>query len=59
MDLLNRPAPKEFFTKRFHVAIQGLLAEQYEAVLPLLGYYQFMEKYFTPGYLSEIVAARG
>ncbi len=37
---------------------QGLLAEQYKAVLPLLGYYQFMDKYFTPGYLLDIMAAR-
>ncbi|MBR6401521.1 MAG: carboxylesterase/lipase family protein [Firmicutes bacterium] len=35
-----------------------LLAEQYKAVLPLVGYYQFMDKYFTPRYLLEIVAAR-
>ena len=38
---------------------QGLLADQYKAVLPLLGYYQFMEKYFTPAYMTEIIAARG
>ena len=37
---------------------QGLLADQYKAVLPLVGYYQFMDKYFTPGYLLDIVAAR-
>ena len=37
---------------------QGLLAEQYKAVLPLIGYYQFMDKYFTPGYIYDIVAAR-
>ena len=37
---------------------KGLLAEQYKAVLPLLGYYQFMDKYFTPKYLLDIVAAR-
>jgi len=37
---------------------QGLLADQYKAVLPLLGYYQFMDKFFTPGYLLDIVAAR-
>ena len=37
---------------------QGLLTEQYKAVLPLVDYYQFMDKYFTPGYLMEIVAAR-
>ena len=37
---------------------RGLLAEQYKAVLPLLGYYQFMDKYFTPHYLLDIVSAR-
>ena len=37
---------------------QGLLADQYKAVLPLLGYYQFMDKFFTPCYLLDIVAAR-
>ena len=37
---------------------KGLLADQYKAVLPLLGYYQFMDKYFTPKYLLDIVAAR-
>ena len=35
-----------------------LLADQYKAVLPLVGYYQFMDKFFTPGYLLDIVAAR-
>ena len=39
--------------------VHGLLAEQYKAVLPLVGYYQFMDKYFTPGYLLDIVAERG
>ncbi len=38
---------------------QGLLADQYKAVLPLIGYYQFMDKYFTPGYMLDIIAARG
>ena len=38
---------------------QGLLARQYKAVTPLVGYYQFMDKYFTPHYLLDIVAARG
>ncbi len=38
---------------------QNLLTDQYKAVLPLLGYYQFMDKYFTPHYLSDIVAERG
>ena len=37
---------------------KGLLASQYKAVLPLLGYYQFMDKFFTPGYLLDIMAAR-
>ena len=37
---------------------QGLLADQYKAVLPLIGYYQFIDKYFTPGYILDIVAAR-
>ena len=37
---------------------KGLLADQYKAVLHLTGYYQFMDKYFTPGYLLDIVAAR-
>ena len=37
---------------------KDLLASQYKAVLPLLGYYQFMDKFFTPGYLTDIVAAR-
>ena len=37
---------------------KGLLAEQYKAALPLVGYYQFMDKFFTPHYLLDIVAAR-
>ncbi len=37
---------------------QCLLADQYKAVLPLLGYYQFMDKFFTPHYLLDIIAAR-
>jgi para-nitrobenzyl esterase len=37
---------------------QGLLTEQYKALLPLLGYYQFMDKFFTPHYLLDIMAAR-
>ena len=37
---------------------KDLLADQYKAVLPLLGYYQFMDKYFTPCYLADIIAAR-
>ena len=35
-----------------------LLAEQYKAVLPLVGYYQFIDYYFTPHYLLDVVAAR-
>ena len=35
-----------------------LLADQYKAVLPLLNYYQFMDKYFTPTYMFDILAAR-
>ncbi|MBR1634303.1 MAG: carboxylesterase/lipase family protein [Lachnospiraceae bacterium] len=38
---------------------QGLLADQYKAVLPLVNYYQFMDNYFTPHYLLDVVAARG
>ena len=37
---------------------QGLLADQYKAVLPLVNYYQFMYKYFTPGYMTDILAER-
>ncbi|MBQ7265940.1 MAG: carboxylesterase/lipase family protein [Firmicutes bacterium] len=37
---------------------QDLLTDQYKAVLPLLGYYQFMDKFFTPCYLLDVVAAR-
>ena len=35
-----------------------LLADQYKAVLPLVGYYQFIDNFFTPGYLLDIVAER-
>ena len=38
---------------------KDLLVEQYKAVLPLVPYYQFMDKFFTPGYLADIIAARG
>ena len=41
----------------FHIE-KGLLADQYKAVLPLLGYYQFMDKYFTPHYIFDIINAR-
>ena len=37
---------------------KGLLAQQYKAVTPLVGYYQFMDNYFTPRYMEEILAAR-
>ena len=37
---------------------KGLLAAQYKAVLPLVNYYQFIDKYFTPNYLLEIIAER-
>lgn len=36
----------------------NLLVDQYKAVLPLVGYYQFMDKYITPSYLLDIEAAR-
>ena len=51
-NVLNIAGPDDMRVER------GLLAEQYKAVLPLLGYYQFMDKYFTPHYLMDIVAAR-
>ena len=38
--------------------VTDLLVDQYKAVLPLVGYYQFMDKFFTPCYLLDIVAAR-
>ena len=37
---------------------RSLLAEQYKAVTPLVNYYQFMDNYFTPHYMEEILAAR-
>ena len=37
---------------------KGLLADQYKAVTPLVNYYQFMDNYFTPHYMAEILAAR-
>jgi len=37
---------------------KGLLAAQYKAVLPLVNYYQFIDKYFTPNYLLGIIAER-
>ena len=36
----------------------GLLADQYKAVLPLVGYYQFIDNCFTPHYLFDVMAAR-
>ena len=38
--------------------VHGLLTDQYKAVLPLVDYYQFMDKYFTPTYLFDILAER-
>lgn len=35
-----------------------LLADQYKAVLPLIGYYQFMDNYFTPHYILDVMAER-
>ena len=35
-----------------------LLVDQYKAALPLVDYYQFIDKYFTPSYSIEIIAAR-
>ena len=39
---------------------QGILADQYKAVAPLVDYYQFMDKYFTPDIsdIADIMAAR-
>lgn len=37
---------------------KGILVEQYKAVLPLVNYYQFMDKYFTVHYLFDIMAER-
>jgi len=51
-NVLDIAGPGNWHIKR------GLLAEQYKAVSPLVGYYQFMDKYFTPHYLLDIVAAR-
>ena len=52
-NVLNIAGPDDMRVER------GLLAEQYKAVTPLVGYYQFMDHYFTPHYLLDIVAARG
>ena len=51
-NVLDIAGPGDLRVKR------GLLADQYKAVTPLVGYYQFMDKYFTPHYLLDIVAAR-
>ena len=51
-NVLNIAGPDDMRVER------GLLAEQYKAVTPLVGYYQFMDHYFTPHYLLDIVAAR-
>ena len=37
---------------------RDILTDQYKAVLPLVDYYQFIDKCFTPTYLSDVVAAR-
>ena len=37
---------------------KGLLSDQYKAVAPLVDYYQFIDNYFTPHYMEEILAAR-
>ena len=52
-NVLNIAGPDDMRVER------GLLAQQYKAVTHLVGYYQFMDKYFTPHYLLDIVAARG
>ncbi|MBO4634518.1 MAG: carboxylesterase family protein, partial [Bacteroidales bacterium] len=52
-NVLNIAGPGDMRIER------GLLAQQYKAVTPLVGYYQFMDHYFTPRYLMEILAARG
>ena len=52
-NVLDIAGPGDIRTK------QGLLADQYKAVLHLVNYYQFMDKYFTPHYLLGVVAARG
>lgn len=32
--------------------------KQPKAVLPMVGYYQFIDKYFTPCYLLSVIAER-
>ena len=51
-NVLDIAGPGNWHIKR------GLLAEQYKAVSHLVGYYQFMDHYFTPHYLLDIIAAR-
>ena len=51
-NVLNIAGPDDMRIER------GLLAGQYKAVTHLVGYYQFMDHYFTPHYLMEIVASR-
>lgn len=51
-DVLDIAGPGDLHMKK------GLLAEQYKAVLPLIGYYQFMDNYFTPHYLLDVMAKR-
>ena len=51
-NVLDIAGPDDIRIKR------DLLADQYKAVLPLVDYYQFMDKYFTPAYMFDILAAR-
>ena len=51
-DVLDIAGPGDLHMKK------GLLADQYKAVLPLIGYYQFMDNYFTPHYLLDVMAER-
>ena len=51
-NVLDIAGPDDIRIKR------DLLADQYKAVLPLVDYYQFMDKYFTPTYMFDILAAR-
>ena len=51
-DVLDIAGPGDLNMKK------GLLADQYKAVLPLIGYYQFIDNYFTPHYLLDVMAER-
>ena len=51
-NVLDIAGPDDIRIKR------DLLTDQYKAVLPLVDYYQFMDKYFTPTYMFDILAAR-